>query len=182
MISSGLKSTPCSFPPRKCTSCAAAPNLISPSVRLVTFCARNTAGDKASAAPMPAGANRPKSHRAIPRNESRRDARIRMPQAGIAGANYKPRGQNQRVDALRRRAAALLLQKSNTIGSTRRPDQQKRPIGHRQRDRKLTYDLSIGLDRERAIRGNTRLSRAQDRDIARSEEHTSELQSRFGIS
>src|SRR5436305_14691138 len=166
MISSGLKSTPCSLPPRKLTSCAAAPNLIWPKVRLTTFCACNAAGDNASATAMPASPRWPHSRHLVPRNGRRSNARIPVPEQGIAGARYKPRPQNQRADVDRRCAAAVLLQKSNSIGSTCRPDQQKRPVRDRQRDRKLTDDLTIGLDRQRAIPGDTRLSHAHDCDIA----------------
>src|SRR2546423_7839205 len=148
MISSGLKSTPCSLPPRKLTSCAAGPNLISPKVRFTTFCARNTAGENASAAAMPASPKRPQSHRLLPRHECRKDARIPVPEQGIAGARYKPRPQNQRADADRRCAAAVLLQKTNSIGSTCPPDQQKPPVRAPQRDRNPTDDPTLGPDRQ----------------------------------
>jgi hypothetical protein len=73
----------------------------------------------------------------------------------------------------------VLLQKSNSIGSTCRPDQQKRPVRDRQRDRKLTDDLTIGLDRQRAIPGDTRLSRAHDCDIAEARNAAEEQRGRI---
>src|SRR6266700_5036597 len=171
---SGLMSTPCSLPPRKCTSCARMPSLTALYVR---FWAGAAAGAKPAAPLRHRPASQPRLRRVF--GLGQRAARATI--SRLTEIQRKSTRRRRRTKALKRHPAKhnyMLLQKFNTRATEHRsapasrPNQLQRLLGYRDPHRQPRDNLAIGLYRGRAGGRHQRFARTPDGNIAAARQPT----------